>query len=44
MCLKLENLKLYEKTVSSSKTDELISKKGQDGQGEALVSAKNRKK
>lgn len=44
MCLRLENLKLNDKVVSSSKQDELISKKGQDGQGEALVGAKNRKK
>jgi len=44
MCLKLDNLKLTEKTVVSSKQDELISKKGQEGQGEALQNAKNKKK
>ena len=44
MCLKLENLKLSEKNVSASKQDETISKKGQDGQGEALMNAKNKKK
>jgi hypothetical protein len=44
MCLKLENLKLTDKVVSTSKQDEMISKKGQEGQGEALVGAKNKKK
>ncbi len=44
MCLKLENLKLTDKVVSTSKQDEIISKKGQEGQGEALVGAKNKKK
>jgi hypothetical protein len=40
MCLRLENLKLTEKSTVISKQDETISKKGQDGQGEGLTAAK----
>jgi hypothetical protein len=42
MCLKLENLKISEKTNKMSKQDYEIAKKGDVGQGDRLVNSKKK--
>jgi hypothetical protein len=42
MCLKLENLRLTDKTNKMSKQDYEIAKKGDVGQGERLVNSKKK--
>lgn len=42
LCLKLDNLKISEKSNKMSKQDYEIAKKGDIGQGERLVSSKKK--
>jgi len=42
MCLKLENLRISEKTSKMSKQDYDIARKGDIGQGERLVNSKKK--
>ena len=42
MCLKLENLKITEKSSRMSKVDQEIAKKGDLGQGDRLVNSRKK--